>query len=182
MFFGRGDFSYQRLEKLMRAYLPFAFACLATALAPAIVLAQEVVVHADAECVRTGVSVSRVQRVMISAIGTATYGHEGPPVDAAPITTPAGDRFLTFIPAGVNPDDQPTSSLFPIGRKIDPNALLPSFIGALIGRIGRQGTPFYVGAQRTIVMRSSGPLFLCYNDAPGAFSDNTGQYRAVIYR
>jgi hypothetical protein len=168
----------------MRPHLPLAIACLAAAfnLAPDAALGHDLVVRADAGCVRTGVSVRRGQQITVSAIGTATYGQEGAPVNAAPVTTPEGQRFLTHIPAGVIPNDRPIEGLFPIGPKIDTNALLPGPVGALVGRVGAQGKPFYLGAQRALRMPAKGMLFLCYNDVPGTLDDNTGGYRAVIYR
>lgn len=50
--------------------------------------------------------------------------------------------------------------------------------GALIGRIGPNGTPFGVGAQTSIVAPAAGVLFLGVND--DGFADNKGNYQVVI--
>ena len=50
--------------------------------------------------------------------------------------------------------------------------------GALIGRIGPNGTPFGVGAQSSIVAPAAGVLFLGIND--DGFADNKGNFQVVI--
>ncbi len=50
--------------------------------------------------------------------------------------------------------------------------------GALIGKIGPNGTPFGVGGQTSIVAPAAGVLFLGVND--DGFGDNKGNYQVVI--
>ena len=57
-------------------------------------------------------------------------------------------------------------------------AALRAPAGALIGKIGPNGTPFGVGAQTSIVAPAAGVLFLGVND--DGFADNKGNYQVVI--
>ena len=50
--------------------------------------------------------------------------------------------------------------------------------GALIGKIGPNGTPFGIGNQTTIVAPASGLLYLGVND--DGFGDNKGNYQVVV--
>jgi len=141
--------------------------------------AGEIVVPATAECVDTNLRVRRGQRVFFSAIGTATYGFEGPPVDDSPVTNPDGQRFLPYVPSATGAR-RPIDGLFPIGRKRDPFALVPGPIGLLVGRVTRDGKPFPIGASGVVAMPGTGKLQLCYNDVPGAHGDNSGAYRVAF--
>jgi hypothetical protein len=85
-----------------------------------------------------------------------------------PSTNADGDRFDS---AGRN-----------IGKKIDPNAIFPDLIGALVGKIGINGQLFLIGAGNQLPMPQSGIIFLCYNDVDGQYGNNTGAYRVSIYR
>jgi hypothetical protein len=50
--------------------------------------------------------------------------------------------------------------------------------GALIGRIGPNGTPFGIGTQPTIVAPAAGLLFLGVND--DGFGDNKGNFQVIV--
>jgi hypothetical protein len=50
--------------------------------------------------------------------------------------------------------------------------------GALVGRIGPNGTPFAIGAQPTIVAPAAGLLFLGVND--DGFGDNKGNFQVIV--
>lgn len=61
----------------------------------------------------------------------------------------------------------------------DPNVPLRNTAAySVIGKIGSNGTPFYVGRNRTLKAKVSGELFLGYNDA--VFFDNVGYYVAFV--
>ena len=52
--------------------------------------------------------------------------------------------------------------------------------GALIGRIGAEGTPFLVGAGGTWTAEGEGELFLAINDNELCIDENTGGYLVQI--
>jgi hypothetical protein len=58
---------------------------------------------------------------------------------------------------------------------VDPSAPL----GALLGRLGSNGTPFVIGTSQAI-RTGTGILELAYNDLSGAFADNSGSYSVTI--
>jgi hypothetical protein len=76
----------------------------------------------------------------------------------------------------VNPDDVASPAG---GSRVAPDAPLPTApAGALIGRIGTNGRPFTIGAQPSMEMPDSGPLYLTIND--GERSDNAGEFVVTI--
>ncbi len=117
-------------------------------------------------CVDSGIDVSIGQSIQFSAIGQASYGYEGQPVNSTPLTNPDGDRFVN----GIN-----------IGKKNDPNALYPGPIGSLVGRVGLTGNYFFIGSGNQLSMTTSGRLTICYNDINGGFNNNSGTYTVTIY-
>lgn len=123
-------------------------------------------VSASQPCTNTRIQVRRGESIQFSAIGEASYGYEGSPVNSEPLTNPDGDRFVN----GRN-----------IGKKIDPNALLPGAIGALIARVNNSDY-FLVGSGNQISMPRNGTLYLCYNDVKDGYASNTGSYTVSIYR
>lgn len=52
--------------------------------------------------------------------------------------------------------------------------------GALIGRIGENGTPFLVGSSYQGVAEGDGALFVTMNELPGQFDDNNGRLGITI--
>lgn len=126
-----------------------------------------IAVPAKKFCVDSGINVSRGDSLQFSASGQGSYGYEGSPVNSTPLTNPDGDRFVN----GVN-----------IGKKDDPNAIYKGFIGGLVGKVGANGNYFFIGSNNQLSMSQSGRLFLCYNDVPNSFNNNTGGYRVSINR
>jgi hypothetical protein len=51
---------------------------------------------------------------------------------------------------------------------------------SLIGKIGEDGIPFLVGADRTITADREGDLYLGVNDGPNDYADNTGRWSATL--
>jgi hypothetical protein len=100
----------------------------------------------------TGVLVNAGGVVTISATGGVSMGA------GWPFTPPVG-----------RPPNCDTQTGFPAGQ-------LPCW--SLIGRIGEQGTIFYVGNNRTLQTADSGQLFLGVND--NRVEDNRGSWRAVV--
>ena len=119
---------------------------------------------AAAGCVNSGINLGSGSIVKFSAFGEATYGTEKE-LAREPITDSDGNRFVD----GVN-----------IGRKIDPHALYPGPVGALVGKIGSTGNYFFMGKGGELDVVESGTLFLCYNDEPNAFDDNKGNYTVTV--
>ncbi len=65
--------------------------------------------------------------------------------------------------------------------RTDPHARVPDAnLGALIGKIGENGTPFLVGSKYDATANADGPLFLAINDLPGGYANNTGRMPASI--
>ena len=52
--------------------------------------------------------------------------------------------------------------------------------GALVGRIGEDGEPFFIGANHTFTPAESGVLYLAVNDYLGYYDDNSGSYWIFI--
>ena len=50
----------------------------------------------------------------------------------------------------------------------------------LIGKVGRDGQPFFVGSNYRLKASSTDILYFMANDAPAWFADNTGSAKAVI--
>ncbi len=59
--------------------------------------------------------------------------------------------------------------------------ILPGYShGALIGRLGRNGQPFYVGANYRFTAQSTDLLYFMMNDNPLWFGDNSGSMKVVV--
>lgn len=104
---------------------------------------------------------------------------------AARMTVRRGET-LTFTSNGEiqlsgDPNDIAATPGSKSGRYAN-NAPLPRvFAGALIGKVGVNGTPFPIGGtQSTVTMPASGQLFLGVND--DGFEDNVGEFRVEITR
>jgi hypothetical protein len=52
--------------------------------------------------------------------------------------------------------------------------------GALVGRIGADGTPFLIGSSLTFIPGSSGELYLAVNDLLPYYADNYGNYMVFL--
>ncbi|MBR8835625.1 MAG: hypothetical protein DSM106950_16835 [Stigonema ocellatum SAG 48.90 = DSM 106950] len=121
-------------------------------------------VPAAAGCVNSGIDVSSGNIVKFSAFGEATYGPEKE-FASEPITDANGNRSVN----GVD-----------LGTKIDPHAIYPGPIGALVGKVGSTGNYFFMGLGGQLDITQSGTLFLCYNDEPNSFYDNKGGYTVSV--
>ena len=77
-------------------------------------------------------------------------------------------------PLDISPDGKP-----PANDNAFPGPSLPAY--ALIGKVGQNGAPFFVGSSYTGNATTSGELYLIVND--GVHADNTGSFcTAVFYR
>lgn len=126
-----------------------------------------ITVPATTFCVDSGINVSRGDSLQFSAMGQASYGYEGSPVNSTPVTNPDGDRFVNRVN---------------IGKKNDTNAIYKGSIGALVGKVGANGNYFLIGGRNQLSMGQSGRLFLCYNDVAGSFNNNSGSYKVSLSR
>lgn len=110
-------------------------------------------VRGATDWVDTGVNVRRGLTLKFESTGTVYY---------------ARDNSASSTPAGKGAP----GSQFPVSS-------LP--VGALIGKIGANGTPFAIGANTdAITMNGNGRLFLGVNDTE--FDDNSGSYSVRITR
>jgi hypothetical protein len=101
----------------------------------------------------TGIDVMRGDALRFDAQGQVTFIHGATP--------PAG-------PAG----GAPLSQHYPVRS---------SGVGALIGKVGPNGSPFLVGDNRNAIsMPATGRLFLGINDDD--FNDNSGSFRVTVIR
>jgi hypothetical protein len=57
-------------------------------------------------------------------------------------------------------------------------AFIPA--SALMGRLGTDGRPFFVGPAATVTAKDNGRLYLAMNDVFSALWDNTGEMQATI--
>ena len=78
----------------------------------------------------------------------------------------------------VGPDGAGTYNLvcWDIGGQV-----LPGYShAALIGKVGRDGQPFYVGSNHRLTPQTTDVLYLMANDNPAWFGDNTGTVKVVV--
>ena len=115
-------------------------------------LARVVVVDVTVPWTATGINLSPGEKVTIIAVGQA----------ATRLTL--SEAFFSG-PEGIEGVDP----LMPV-----PNSAQQS----LIGKVGSNGTPFYVGRGTSLESQISGQLFLGYNDRQ--FGDNFGYYVAYV--
>jgi len=122
---------------------------------------------------------------VIDVPAKAPKGHEWFPTD---ITVSRGAE-LTFNAAGEVTWDPQLPSVPPDGAGRTPENscsspeqfLMPSgSCGGLIGKIGREGAPFFIGRTARVTARADGVLFLGINDRCSYFSDNKGSFRVTV--
>lgn len=102
----------------------------------------------------TGIEIDAGEHVLITATGT--WKNDGKPETYA-VTA---DGFETYKNAG---------------------ACIPDAnFASLIGRIGSDGTPFFVGSNFDQMATNSGKLFLQMNDVEGLFGDNVGELNVTV--
>jgi hypothetical protein len=113
----------------------------------------------------TGLSLSAGASATLAATGDGTC-HAGGASDC-PVGNPNGVGF--------------TCASNPIVGSVPPGPAGPNVpYGALAGKVGTSGTPFLVGAGKTV--GGSGELFLVYNDCdpPSGYSDNAGTFTVKV--
>src|SRR4051812_33822883 len=98
------------------------------------------------------------------------------------ITVRKGQQ-LTFATTGevqlsTDTNDIATADGAKSGRRIAAGPLANGLAGALVGRIGPNGTPFAIGNQTSITAPASGVLYLGIND--DGFGDNQGNFQVVV--
>lgn len=106
---------------------------------------------------------------------------------ATGITILTGDLFTVIVEGFASTGGASNANNFGrmgtegCGDNIDPNTLLPTVAAySVIGKIGTNGHPFYVGKNRTLQSNVSGELYFGYNDNPANFWDNYGYYIAFV--
>ena len=52
--------------------------------------------------------------------------------------------------------------------------------GALVGKFGPSGTPFFIGTSLSLTANESGELFLAVNDNDGTYFDNFGGFMVFV--
>ena len=127
------------------------------------------VVNADQDFpgLNTGIDLTVGEHLTIKAQGLAAYGvGSRTSCNSHLPTDPDGQRFLngTLCPMRTSPSDASPSS--PVGE--------------LLANIGSPGRFFAVGSSYSTTVSTSGRLYLLYNDVPGAYSDNSGNYQVTI--
>src|SRR6185503_7191001 len=104
------------------------------------------------------------------AVAGAITVQANQPWTSTGITVRKGQR-LTFQTTG-------EVQLSDDGNDIATGPLANGLAGALVGRIGPNGTPFGIGSQPTIVAPAAGILYLGVND--DGFGDNKGNFQVVV--
>jgi hypothetical protein len=116
------------------------------------------------------------------AVAGAITVQANQPWTSTGITVRKGQR-LTFQTTGEvqlsdDANDIATADGAKSGRRIANGPLANGLAGALVGRIGPNGTPFGIGSQPTIVAPAAGILYLGVND--DGFGDNKGNFQVVV--
>ncbi|MER8237014.1 LecA/PA-IL family lectin [Streptomyces sp. NPDC094049] len=107
--------------------------------------------------VKSGVTVQRDELFTVSGIGRASYNGGN--------TFPDGTRYQNAKYAGAY---------------TAPDLVLPGApVGMLIARIG-SGPWLAVGSAQTFRAGDAGEITVAYNDRPGAYVDNSGEYAVMI--
>ena len=103
----------------------------------------------------SGITVSKGKQLQVTASGTASFGV----------------GFSSVGPNGVNSGPNFNYCKFP--------DTVPFYGGALLGKIGKNGTPFLIGTTFSTTAASSGELYLIHND-PNCAADNSGSFSVTI--
>lgn len=115
----------------------------------------------------TGINLTAGEHLSINAQGSAQYGYDVYPCAGYPLTNPDGQRMVD----GKTCEPKP-----------GPNS---AFIGELLAHISPSGGSsstgwFAVGSNYSATVPISGRLYLLYNDSPGYYGSNTGNYQVTI--
>ncbi|MEV6258951.1 LecA/PA-IL family lectin [Nocardia sp. NPDC051911] len=108
--------------------------------------------------VKSGVTVSRDDVFTVSGSGRAAYGRDA-------TTYPDGTRYIDGKYAGA----------YMKAEGVVPGAP----IGTLIVRVG-SGPWFAAGSAQTFRALEDGEVIVAYNDWPGKYGDNSGEYVATV--
>lgn len=110
----------------------------------------------------TGINVQQGQTLNVTASGSInTWG--GNPIGDTP-----------------NPNGQTQNESCPSTGNLPDCLINGELYGTLIGKIGKNGTPFRIGAENKIPVSTSGNLYLAVNDDEPYFDDNSGTYSVLI--
>jgi hypothetical protein len=110
--------------------------------------------------VKTGVTVQTDETFTVSACGRASYVANG---------------TLTTYPDGTRYNNGQY-----IGGYMNPQCVVAgAAVGTLIIRIG-SGPWFAAGSSMTFSAQQAGEVIVAYNDRPGKYGDNSGDYTAMI--
>lgn len=123
-----------------------------TGIADTAAVAGAVTVQANQPWTSTGITVKKGQRVTLSSTGEVQLSD--------------------------NVNDVANINGSKAGRTIANGPLPSGLAGALVGKIGPNGTPFAIGSSAFIIVPSAGLLYLGVND--DQFGDNRGNYQVVI--
>jgi len=120
-------------------------------------------VRADVIWVDTGIVVTAGESVAIKATGLAITGplNQYPEAKSGPEGQAVNDSCGTYLPAG-------------------PCTLDGALYGALIGRVGISGAPFYIGDASSFTPSTSGALYLAVNDNLAFYDDNSAGYTVLF--
>ena len=116
---------------------------------------------ADAGWAATGFFVGEGQEITLTAHGralTAPINFFGPGSISGPNGQAGG--------FGLCPNNDPSP----------PCAMENAPFGALVGKIGEDGEPFFIGSELTHTATTSGELYLAVNDLLPFYDDNHGNY------
>jgi PA-IL-like protein len=111
--------------------------------------------------VKSGVTVKAGDVFTVSGSGRAAFTAD----PKGPVTYPDGTRYVQ-------------DKYF--GAYMAPNLALDGVpVGTLIARIG-SGPWLAVGSAQTFQAQVGGEVILAYNDRPGSYGDNSGEYSALV--
>lgn len=125
---------------------------------------RRVIVPADRNWVRTQVQVVAGTTLTIEANGTV---HVARPGRGSPVSTLGPEGTFQFL-------DEESRLWFPLPAA----GAGPAPVYSLIGRLGENGRPFYVGANHSVLSTESGELWLGIND--DACHENSGHFSVLI--
>ncbi|WP_113699137.1 LecA/PA-IL family lectin [Nonomuraea lactucae] len=108
--------------------------------------------------VKSGVTVQRDEVFTVSGSGRAAY-------NGGDVTFPDGTRYIEGKYSGAY---------------MQPDVVLSGApVGMLIARIG-SGPWLVVGSSQTFRAQEDGEVIVAFNDRPGMYGDNSGEYVAMI--
>ena len=109
----------------------------------------------NSDWIPSGITVTKGKSFTVTATGTASFGVGFPGVGPNGVNSGATYNYCKF-----------TDTVSYYG-------------GALLGKIGKSGTPFLIGTTFSTTAASSGELYLIHND-PNCATDNSGSFSVTI--